>query len=320
MFLFRPQPLPGESLSSWRQRSGVANGFYRFPRPMGFRNFQEPDRRPQAAEEQWLKDEFRMADDILQPLFLDSIVLRLGRDFGSRARHRWVIPANGNRILGNGSTCCPICVSEDPMPYIRLSWRFAFMTHCPMHGCTLVERCTHCSAAMWPKSLKSAGQHNQYPFSHCQSCGGPILDTSTFDPLMRIIARELWMCASTGVVPASLGQAENAQEVFAALWALSQMLLRKRSVKAWDTLDRGLGESLRIWEGRRYIELLPVNVRAAVVRCSYQLLSDWPNTFADVATTIGLQRHHFAEHWDYQPIWLKVYIQKHLAGRSIEMT
>lgn len=39
---------------------------------------------------------------------------------------------------------CPLCLREDQIPYLRLSWRVAFQLICPEHHCLLLEKCQCC--------------------------------------------------------------------------------------------------------------------------------------------------------------------------------
>ena len=54
MFLMTPRPEPEESLSSWRQRFGMANGFRLFPLAPGELRRSDPDVAPSDSTLEWL--------------------------------------------------------------------------------------------------------------------------------------------------------------------------------------------------------------------------------------------------------------------------
>jgi hypothetical protein len=41
---------------------------------------------------------------------------------------------------------CPHCLKEDRDPYYRRYWRLSFVTLCPIHQCTLSDRCPNCTS------------------------------------------------------------------------------------------------------------------------------------------------------------------------------
>lgn len=43
---------------------------------------------------------------------------------------------------------CPLCLRQDQIPYLRLSWRVAFQLMCPEHHCLLLEKCPGCGKAV----------------------------------------------------------------------------------------------------------------------------------------------------------------------------
>jgi hypothetical protein len=43
---------------------------------------------------------------------------------------------------------CPLCLRQDQIPYLRLSWRVAFQLMCPEHHCGLLEKCPSCGKAV----------------------------------------------------------------------------------------------------------------------------------------------------------------------------
>lgn len=323
MFLMRPMPLPGESLSSWRQRAGVANGFRKFPRPAGFYRRVEPDRWPAEEETRWLQDEFLIDAAEIRAISLEAIGNNIAEEFGKTAKLRWVVPI-ANRKLGiPGSGCCPLCLSEDEVPYFRSAWRFAFLTHCPNHGCLLMDSCPSCSSRLWPSSVPNINQRALFDFRVCQACG------SRLDRYVHKIdawpspSRALWGCATNSVIPLEIGQAASAREVFAGVWSICQLMLRKSSLHAWKHLPIGLVQKdlySELFNGQGTVELLPTALRQHVVCAGYWLLTDWPNRFSEFAKASNLTRSHFSPTWRHHPNWLNEIVENSLSARKVGIT
>lgn len=63
---------------------------------------------------------------------------------------------------------CPICVSEDSIPYWRRSWRLSVTVECPIHGTPMAEKCSACHRrfALYRKAV--------FSLDCCTWCGAPI--------------------------------------------------------------------------------------------------------------------------------------------------
>ncbi|MGV3725079.1 TniQ family protein [Hydrogenophaga sp.] len=76
------------------------------------------------------------------------------------------------------SKWCPICLAEDPIPYLRWHWRIAELRTCPFHDIQLSESCTWCGACL---NLSLANLVPWGPkwgassLAECASCGMPRL-------------------------------------------------------------------------------------------------------------------------------------------------
>ncbi len=324
MFLIRPKPLLSESLSSWRQRAGVANGFRRYPRPDGLYSWAEPDCFPALKEAQWLQDEYRLQPEDVRAMCLEAVGNNISFDFGRTKKLRWVIPCANRKVWNLGGSCCPLCLEEDEIPYFRLSWRFAFITHCPKHGCPLIEQCSTCSTLLWPTNVRNISTNRQFDFRNCHSCGSALEACGDMHEPLMSTSRVLWDCATTQLVPAHLKQAKNSCEVFSALWAISQLLLRKNASGIWkffpddfSKFDRG---KFNFGEGINTIELLPNEARRSVIDAAYWMISEWPNHFVLISQKAHLSRYLFSPIWLSQPQWMTNVIEENLSIRTIGIT
>lgn len=71
---------------------------------------------------------------------------------------------------------CPLCLRQDQIPYLRLSWRVAFQLVCPEHHCLLLEKCSECG-----RSVDGARYYREKPtigvdalFRLCPECGADL--------------------------------------------------------------------------------------------------------------------------------------------------
>ncbi|MFC7297907.1 TniQ family protein [Herminiimonas aquatilis] len=313
MFLIRPQPLSGESLSSWRQRSGIANGFRRFPSFKDSDGYKtDYDRMPKEAELNWLVEQFRISSIVLSGLTLESLGGKISDEFDKSHKLRWVIPimANDGRARG---VYCPVCIAEDDEPYFRLSWRFAFLTSCPKHQCVLQDRCPSCHKGIWPFNLKSTRSMSMERLSICFWCGHD-LSVLSVTKSAELFSLPLWTCANHGKVPKEISQAQNVHDVFSGLWALCQLMIRSSSSKIIKQLPARMIFTLNCKSS--VIELSSLKDRAQILDAAYWLMQDWPERFVCVAKKAEISLHHFTSSGIVMPGWLNEVVNDSLVRRQ----
>lgn len=309
MFLVRPLPLVGESLSSWRQRGGLANGFFRFPLHSTRSYAKDFDKGISAAEEEWLCASFRIRPEALEEMTLEHFCD--GALIHSRAlkKPRWVIPI-GYREGGIASVYCPKCLAEDEVPYFRLTWRLAFICTCPLHGCGLRERCGACNAPVWPATLKTLPAKQMKDLGHCPFCAVALQDGlgGKADSFSLPLARAI----DTGLIPEEVSQCLQLPDLFDGLWSLAQLLLRRscsrlRRVLPFDT-DRA-GSTMQ------NVELLSLDHRKDVLENAYWLMQDWPDRFIGCMKAAGLSRSLVAKSKIPFPRWFSDVLDSDLTLR-----
>lgn len=65
----------------------------------------------------------------------------------------WILSQGSrNRKHHAGMQICPDCLALEPA-YLRVPWRFAWHTHCNIHGTPLIQRCTKCHHLIEPNYL-----------------------------------------------------------------------------------------------------------------------------------------------------------------------
>ena len=313
-FLLRPAPLPGESLSSWRQRSGSANGFIWFPTHRS-RNRADPDLQPDADELNWLSEEFAQSVTRLKSLCLDRFKpLAVGERVGGQFT-RWILSCSSSAESDEAmSGYCPECLRTDEVPYFRLAWRFAFLTHCPIHHQRLLTKCPGCNRPCWPTS-HSDRQH--YParvgdMRHCPECGKDLGQADTeIDAGHRESGSLLEILHDMGSTAAD--DRFPRQDYFRALWSTCRIISRR--VERFDVA--GILENFQEISGfhvkGRTIEKQPARVRQTIIAGASRLLEDWPERFIDACVRAGISRTDCGARHGGSPEWFNAVVQRRLA-------
>jgi TniQ len=309
MFLVRPRPIVGESISSWRQHGGLENGFRIFPlSPTDLRRT-DPDLAPSVATIDWLSETFGVNVDEVEALTLRSLdrqVLTLGP---GRTTPRWVVPLHySRREVSYGAPFCPICLGSDARPYFRLRWRLALTSVCMHHGTLYLDRCQQCGHPAWPASapIPALFADAWYPVHVCPVCGFDLRRTSPKPPSMtgdfrmsgELLERDVRLSASL-TVPAF--------EYAAALWVVCQLFMRNRShqpISSSNTDEGSVAAAVAAYRCRS-VEDLPIEARHRLTTTAHRLFDDWPNKFADFCSQHDLSSEHFSEDRGHLPAWFE---------------
>ncbi|MEN2673143.1 TniQ family protein [Herbaspirillum huttiense] len=301
MFLFRPPPLPSESLSSWRQRIALDNGFLRFPRAPNEKAL-DPDRMPTDDIARWLINYASVAPETLKQLTAEE---HIGETSPTSGKIPWLI------TLGNRSTSqvaapmfCPECLSEDSIPYFRIAWRSAFWTHCQLHGNLLSERCPACLEKIWPWGYQKISDLRWRPLHICR-CGNDlrnILNTSGTQPRICSLKQS-----------ESFGTNEEARR---SLFAISQLLVRRTHIQLrWRVMERWQINLSRANPGIRSISQLTVSERAKYLAAARNILDDWPHTLIGLMTEAKISHRYVLCLLDAMPSAMRDLVNKELAGK-----
>lgn len=322
MFLIRPPAFPEESLSSWRQRAGTANGFLRFPRPTGVRNTKDPDRFPATDELLWLQDEFRLERDFFWERCAERIGVVVSSGFDKAIKPPWLIPLAASNSKRYGPSFCAECLCNDVQPHYRLAWRFAFVVACPLHGRLLLDRCPTCEHPAWPSWLRTVSDWRSVNLQRCPGCGEGLC-RPTQESLDNSPSTELWACTVNQVVPPSTPQCSSTAELFGGLRVLCQLLLRSSGNPLYSRIPQLLATTqsgLLSEASGGAIEVMPIQVRVPVIAAAFWLLQDWPRRFLDIARSSGLSKQNFASLQIAHPVWMADAIHTRLTRRTTGIT
>uniref|UniRef100_A0A486XUT9 Mll9366 protein n=1 Tax=Rheinheimera sp. BAL341 TaxID=1708203 RepID=A0A486XUT9_9GAMM len=72
-----------------------------------------------------------------------------------------------NRKRESGFSYCPECLADNPQPYFRVHWRFAWHSECIKHSCGLLDRCEQCGEPIKAHLLPITIPH----LTICYNCG-----------------------------------------------------------------------------------------------------------------------------------------------------
>jgi TniQ len=319
-FLIRPKPLAGESMSSWRQRSGWQNGFMLFPCPDGRHRKGDWDLCPGTEELLWLASSFDVDSHALSAMsLLGQSHLVSVKDVQSKLPPWWLraaySPGSGSRL---GPMYCPSCLRDDAEPYLRLHWRFAFVSRCGAHGEILWNDCPHCGSPIWPGGHKSLERVSPQfrSFRQCWQCHGDICQRKS-KPIPPDATDELLAWCRHGTFRLD-DTVVSSVEAFQALHSVARLFLRsptrltiQRSRSRWaDVVSAGVDAPVR------HVERLGVDARSKLVTAARSVLAAWPRSFVEFAQETGLSRGHWNGMYDRLPSWMNEVLATELAQQN----
>lgn len=298
--MIRPPPFPGESLSSWRQRLGWANGYRLYPVKDERTRRTDPDLHISEAEAHWLE-----SLSLTSPAELEKLTLRgSGLVSFERTRHPvWVVPCRTQKKGWWGSGVCPACLDEDEIPYMRLKWRLGYVNSCLRHRTWLIDACPNCKRAPWPTGNGVARTLHSGHTSHaqCWSCGAdlrlvksPQLKETEFpqDTLQAMRSR----------LSAAVDESTSDEDLLIGLHELCQLQVR---------LQRS-GRDHK----EHMIEMVPIEKRRAAIDEVLTWLHDFPNGLLAAGKKHGFSRANFNGRYGLLPAWLRRVVDYGLAKQK----
>lgn len=308
--LLRPEVERGESLSSLLTRAAHANGLVSI-RPF----LQANDRRslPRDIDLRLVGQSLAGASDSLgikpdetAPMRLKDYVKVLNFGFAASGSHRWLL-----RSLRFGSprfVVCPACLAQ--RPYYRLAWRLAFMTDCPVHGRSMIERCTHCDEAFHLAHFRSKA------IGFCDRCGKmPLPSTQGDRHHSNRIGRHDPSGLETYARSLQLEVAYCAQ-VFDGVYCLISLLNRPRFAKdlarSKDAVIAGTAETVIAAGALEAFESRELAVRRQLFDASLHLLELWPDRFTRVMQDARVLAAKIKSNGVAMPYWLSSVVQEKL--------
>lgn len=231
----------------------------------------------------------------------------------------WLRSRYGASERTYGAMYCPLCLSEDKVPYFRLSWRLGFNTCCERHQVLYRDSCEHCASPPWPAGC--SGQYRLSPsffcFSKCWCCG-QLLTSQLAQASETTGAISRWIEAPSVTIGAD---EVPPLEAFAALRAICQLFIRTRTRRL--LLSTGRWPDLEKLEGLisgYAVEHLNVLARNSLTSAALDLLRDWPTNFVKYAKESGVSRAHFCGVAGLQPEWMNAVVDAQLSKQNRSVT
>lgn len=265
-----PQPLDGESLTSWLMRQADANC-------TPLRTFL----RTYLGEGEWRRKDLDLLSDTTIGLFA-----QLGRVEGGIQRLRmaslspWKGPilavdeAARNSWISSLSAVryCPACLATDSVPHLRLIWRLHFLPLCPKHSQLLWNRCWSCSRPQRINQFLMA----EHP-ARCESCGHSLSEAPPIQPRDCYVLAELNSVAANLFgnrhVPAVFRWTHTTPEFFNVL----RFLMRLVNLSLWYGGGRDkLFESHGLPLSPQYDWRKNESVSCVLLERSLRLMRNWP--------------------------------------------
>lgn len=311
--------MEGESLSSWRQRSGWKNGYRLYPTPDERARRVDSDIGLQTAVIAWLANSHSLRVEDLNRMTLNGYVGRVVERLDLRDQPRWWLRARyGNSTRPYGPLFCPRCLETDEEAYFRLIWRFGFITSCIKHRCDLLDCCPGCNKTPWPSGLGVKGNLSERftSFINCWHCGFD-LGSAGVNFCSTTLTERLLEGLSSGEV--SLGEGSvSILDTLNSLWAASQIFLRKRTrdhLLASDSWQRNVESVSQSAWSERTIEGLRVQDRKVLLDLAWEIIRNKEDSFAKFCKESDLKRFHFDGAMELQPEWMNAVIERELPTR-----
>lgn len=316
MFLVRPPAQCDESLSSWRQRLAMANGFRLFPLAPGELRRMDPDVAPPLHALQWVAQTHGSTPEQISRM---TAIGRYGttQNTSLRGSRRWIVSMQYSRIAHRryGLPYCPECLREDSEPYFRLHWRSCLHSHCLRHGTLFQETCSRCQTAAWPGlCVKTATYALSWSAPHiCSVCSMDLRDAAPGEfvgvhpMLVRVpsVDETIALSDSLRVTARSYGD---------AVWVICQLFIRTRSASRIAQHHATLIPLLSDLHAQsaRCAEELPIQLRHRLTTRVHGLFAGWPSKLANFCNSARVSAAHLSQDRKDCPGWFDDFVRQHL--------
>jgi hypothetical protein len=318
----RPPLIEGESFSSWLARFAKANALKpvqlcRLIDSTGYRAVRDLDRHTDVPLINRMAEAARMGSaEVEAATFRRWAGVTYENDDG-RTKLEWTPPAGrSGGVRCFGQQLCPMCLSSDAFPYLRLNWRLSFFTACPVHAVILLDRCPACGEPF--QALKCFGSAD----FRCWACGADPASASTHPNPAELleVQRDLSAMVSNGWY--DLGT-YGPVFTFVALKILGLLCRLLAGGSHALPLRRWAGDQMKIsfsWlESIRQVRdhtILPPRDRAIIIAMGHYLLQQWPERFTSASHAVNLSSSHLRKrHNEQVPFAFRHAIDFHLKQR-----
>lgn len=234
-----------------------------------------------------------------------------------RRRGPWLVPARLTASYnGRGYCVCRACLSDDEMPYYRVSWMLALTTICDRHKCILHDQCAECGASIFPWGESFARSCKARCFC-CYRCGADFRQqpTSTVEPIsdgswastqrLLTVLNEYpgGILSSSGLTPD-----QRSIEFFDILYELIYLFFaRSKHGRLIRMAEKDVGSTVfeLNMQGRQF-ELLSPAHRFEILRLCMTMIDPWPNRLVNVFSAAEKISPFFKSDYLHRPEWLTI--------------
>lgn len=327
MLLARGTPLPGESISSFRQRIWMRNGYflYRVFPPELRRT--DPDLVYRDHILSTVAEMTNSSEALISSLSLWSHPLLAAQVMSSgRKLPRWVVYLRyGRDVPGFGSQFCPACLRDAEEPYFKIHWRLSVSLTCNLHGTQLLSHCPSCLLPAWPyAAAKAVGYFERgLEIDECPRCRVRLRDCTapTESRLSLIQAANAVLSKKSLEIPGMVAQVP-VHEWFNSLRSVMNLFLHIRSRRKVSA-DPAFCDIAKSFEAQR-IQSIPFDrlnsdARREMIASSWPLMADWPDRFLEFAKRCKVSATDFSEDRESLPPWFLRVVDSYLGqpGRSV---
>ncbi|QPI63989.1 MULTISPECIES: TniQ family protein [Halomonadaceae] len=287
-------PAKNELFSSWLMRSAFAHGLT----PYRFANYWAP------STPIWDRDIDRSASDELLYIMschsgfdvasVERMTLRSIEQSLVKIHRQGNIPFLLSAGISNkvrtrhGLQYCSECFRDYGAIYYR-DWRLGFMVVCPYHGAMMSDACPRCDAPLMPH--RSTVQR----MDRCTVCGVSLLSRKlpTLCCSSLVIAFQSQLLKLANGTPTNLlPQASTSPEAVSVIRVMAGVLANSLQHNRLR-LHYGLKPFHYPSNQRCLYELQRVAYRAAVLETLAYWLRDWPSSFQEGSSVLGLTQRTF---------------------------
>lgn len=298
-----PVPLlPDEILSSWLVRAAITQGCD----PLVLTGDVWPKWRVWTIDADRVHDDKRIKTlsalsgipmEALMAATLHPVASRIiGSSPPEKAIWPWMLALGARNTKRHGGLqYCQYCLAEDPKPYYRLQWRFAWHTGCEKHGGSLLDRCHACGVPLEPHRLSAEDPH----VAICATCKADLRDATSSVCGMGALALQRMADAVAvrgyGRFQGGTVTAPNWFELAGFFVSMLRRMNRSRTESLGDFLSRlgaPLPDGLPVLSGAG-VSQLHTHERQKLLGCLWHVMDADRESFESALRTSGMTRQGF---------------------------
>nr|WP_315481921.1 TniQ family protein [uncultured Undibacterium sp.] len=303
-----PQPLHDELLSSWMIRIAKSNGFkvHNFYAHFFGKEREIWTRDIDHCAPEWLIHGLAKFTGIssqrISAMGLRGFESFVFERFNEVGVTKFLLPLSvfHRTRRAYGQQYCPICFSEDRVPYLRRSWRLALFVICSKHGVLLEDRCSECNRPVVPHRADMAnrsGFPENTSMARCAFCGASLMRVATTVALHDLeMQRHFEHVLSEG-----FAKINGAVQVYSHLY-----------FEGLRVLMLGLSKFDTQGSGNTNFERASIENRLVRLRTALELLDHWPDRFLDFCARVKAPYSAFCRDSPQIPYWLGSVLRRHV--------